>query len=276
MNAVDCLRGGLIVSCQAPAGSPLDRPEIIAALAAAAERGGAVGVRINGPDNIRVVRATVRIPIIGIYKRHDPGSEVYITPDQEAARAVAEAGADIIALDATARRPGGYAAVADLIRAVRGELGRSVMADIAALEDGRAAAAAGAELLATTLFGYTADTRDAALPGLAILARLTAELPVPVICEGGIQSPEQVAAAFAAGAFAVVVGTAITGIEALVRQFAAATPSAAGLAPQTAATVTVAKSWSTEAPKRRPLGRPNPLQTKKLKRVTRLLCRASQ
>lgn len=228
MNPVERLRGGLIVSCQAPEGSPLDRPEIIAALAAAAERGGAVGVRINGPENIRCVRAAVRIPVIGIHKQVRPGSEVYITPDWEAARAVAEAGADIVALDATARRPGGYRAVAQLIADIRERLGQPVMADVATVEDGRAAANAGAELVATTLFGYTAETQVAALPGLELVRCLVTMLSVPVVCEGGIQSPGQLAAAFAAGAYAVVVGTAITGIEARIREFSAATPKARG------------------------------------------------
>jgi N-acylglucosamine-6-phosphate 2-epimerase len=90
------------------------------------------------------------------------------------------------------------------------------------VEDGVAAAGAGAELIATTLFGYTAETRGAALPGLDLVAALSRRVPVPVVCEGGVGSPEQVAAAFRAGAYAVVVGTALTGIEARVRQFAAA------------------------------------------------------
>ncbi len=223
MNILERLRGGLIVSCQAPEGSPLDRPEIIAALAAAAERAGAVGVRINRPENIRCVRAAVRIPIIGIYKQVRPGSEVYITPDLEAARAVVEAGADVIALDATPRRPGGSAAVEALIAQVHASLNRPVMADIATAVEGRAAANASADLVATTLFGYTQDTQGAELPGIELVRSLAASIPTPVLCEGGIQCPKQVAEAFGAGAFAVVVGTAIVGVEALVKRFAAAT-----------------------------------------------------
>jgi len=225
---MESLRGGLIVSCQEPEGSPLDRPEMIAALAAAAERGGAVGVRINHPENIRAVRAAVKIPIIGIHKQRRPGSEVYITPDRKAARAVAEAGADLIALDATPRRPDGYRAVAELVARIREELGLPVMADVASLEDACAAADAGAALVATTLFGYTAETRAAKLPGLDLVRRLATALSVPVVCEGGVRSPEQLAAAFEAGAYAVVVGRAITGIEARVKQFADLTPRSRG------------------------------------------------
>lgn len=222
MKVIETLRGGLIVSCQAPEGSPLDRPEIIAAFALAAERSGACGVRINRPDNISAVQAATRLPIIGIYKQRSEGQPVYITPNGEAARQVAEAGADLIALDATARRAGGYGEVRQLISEIGARLALPVMADVATEEDARQAEQAGAALVATTLFGYTDETRGAALPNLDLVRLLAATLRIPVVCEGGVQSPEQVAAAFEAGAWAVVVGTALTGIEARVRLFAAA------------------------------------------------------
>lgn len=202
----------------------MDRPEIIAAFALSAGRAGAAGVRINRPENIRAARATVTVPIIGIFKQIRPGTEVYITPSLEAAEAVGSAGASVIALDATPRRPGGYEAVAELIAAVRRNTKLPVMADVGSLEDGLAAAAAGADLIATTLLGYTAETRGTRLPGLDLVACLSRRLPVPVLCEGGIGSPDEVAAAFQAGAYAVVVGTALTGIEARVKRFAAACP----------------------------------------------------
>jgi N-acylglucosamine-6-phosphate 2-epimerase len=213
MELLDQLRGGLIVSCQAPPGSPLENPQVIAAMAAAAERAGAAGVRINGPANVQTVRAAVKIPIIGIYKRR--GQEIVITPTFEDAQAVREAGADLIALDATGR-----ARAADLIRRVQSELLCPVMADIATAGEGRAAAQAGASLIATTLYGYTSDTSDARLPGLDLVEALAGV--AGVVCEGGVASPEQVAEAFRRGAFAVAVGTAITGIEARVRMFASA------------------------------------------------------
>jgi len=168
------------------------------------------------------------VPLIGIYKRARPDSEVYITPDAEAARAVAEAGADIVALDATPRRLGQHQQVARLIACIQRNLHCLVMADVATLEEGIAAADAGAELVATTLFGYTAETRGSSLPGLDLVRRLATAVPVPVVCEGGVRSPGQLAAAFAAGAYAVVVGTALTGIEARVKGFVAATPRARG------------------------------------------------
>ena len=216
MQVVDQLRGGLIVSCQAPPGSPLENPQVIAAMAAAAERAGAVAVRINGPANVRAVRAAIRIPILGIYKRR--GREVVITPTFEDARAVREAGADLIALDATA-----HAHADGLIRRVQRELDCPVMADIATVAEGIAAAEAGAALVATTLYGYTEGTSGCQLPGLDLVEELARSVSAPVVCEGGVSSPEQVSEAFRRGAFAVVVGTAITGLEARVRLFASAT-----------------------------------------------------
>jgi len=216
-NLLDRLRGGLIVSCQAPPGSPLENPQVIAAMAAAAKRAGAVGVRVNGPENVRAVRSAVRIPILGIYKRR--GQEIVITPTFEDAAAIREAGADLIALDATARaRP------AELIRRVQGELGCPVMADISTCVEGIAASEAGATLVATTLFGYTEGTSGSQLPGLDLVEELVRSQPAPVVCEGGVSQPDQVAEALRRGAFAVVVGTAITGIEARVRLFVAAAP----------------------------------------------------
>lgn len=223
---VERLRGGLVVSCQAPADSPLADPNIIAALALAAEQNGAVGVRINSAEHVAATRERVTVPIIGIAKIVTPESEVYITPTFSAAERLAESGADIIALDATQRlRPGGEI-LATLMRRVQSELRLPVMADVATFEEGLLAADCGADIVATTLCGYTAETRGTALPALALLERLATRLTVPIICEGGVASPEHLRQAFACGAYAVVVGTAITGVGQLVQSFVAATSAA--------------------------------------------------
>jgi N-acylglucosamine-6-phosphate 2-epimerase len=222
---IEQLRGGLVVSCQAPGGSPLDVPEIIAAFAATAELNGAVGLRINGPSHISAVKARVSVPIIGIEKLTDLESEVYITPTMDSARRVAASGATIIALDATLRRRPGGETMGGLIKRISSELGVPVMADIATENDGLLAAELGADLIATTLCGYTAETRDCRIPALSLVERLAFRLSVPIICEGGISSPEDLSRAFDCGAFAVVVGGAITGVDKLVRKFVAATPS---------------------------------------------------
>jgi len=222
-SVLDRLAGGLIVSCQAREGHPLHNRHIIAALARAAEAGGAVGVRINGEDDVAAVRAFVTVPIIGIRKVWVEDFPVYITPTFDDAAVVAVAGADVIALDATSReRPGGES-IQELIPRIHRELGRPVMADVATVRDGEQAAAAGADLVATTLSGYTVGTPPDD-PDLELVRRLAHSLSVPVIAEGRYRTPEQVREAFQAGAFAVVVGRAITDALAITRSFVEATP----------------------------------------------------
>ncbi len=211
---------GLIVSCQAPTDSPLHNPMIIAAMAKAAMNQGAVGIRIDTPAHIKAVRLECpTAPIIGLWKQQIPGYEVYITPQFCHAEAIAIAGADIIAIDATLRqRPGGET-VAELIAKIHNELGKPVMADIDTMESAIAAVAAGADLVGTTLYGYTNQTKHLKPPGFDLLVQLVEKLEIPVICEGGISSPEMAKDALKLGGAAVVVGTAITGIDLQVKAY---------------------------------------------------------
>ncbi len=219
---IEKLRGGLVVSCQAAAGSPLDEPNIISALALTAELNGAVGVRINSAEHVAATKSLVSVPIIGIEKVVTDESEVYITPTFDEAKRLVSSGSGIIAIDATRRpRPRGEK-VEDLINRIREELRRPVMADVATFDEGILAADCGADIVATTLCGYTRESQSAELPALKLLESLAGRLNIPVICEGGISSPEQARQAFDHGAYAVVVGTAITGVGFLVRQFAEA------------------------------------------------------
>jgi N-acylglucosamine-6-phosphate 2-epimerase len=225
-NLKSRIKGGLIVSCQAPAHSPLAKPEIISAFAAAAEQNGAVAVRIDSPAHIHAVKQAVQVPIFGIYKLVFDSSEVYITPTFESARAVCEAGADVIALDATLRdRPNGEN-LTEIVRRIRAELKLPVMADVATIEEGiNAAETAGVDFVSTTLSGYTSDTSHIIKPDFELVEKLARRVGVPVVCEGRLRSPEDVRRAFDCGTFAVVVGGAITGVDGLVQQFVSATPA---------------------------------------------------
>lgn len=210
------LAGGLIVSVQAPEGSPLREPSVIAAMAEASLAQGALGVRLESPEHIGAVRR--RCPgalIVGLWKRTFDDSPVYITPTWEEIQAVWAAGADVVALDATERhRPGGVA-LAELIRRCRLELGAPLMADVDSVEAGLRAAELGCAWVGTTLFGYTEATAAQRPPGWDLLPALRQGLPAHtvLIAEGGIASPEQAGRAVSGGADAVVVGTAITGID---------------------------------------------------------------
>jgi N-acylglucosamine-6-phosphate 2-epimerase len=217
------LEGGLIVSVQAPDDSPLGETSHMLAIARAAEVGGAAGIRAEGGADVAAIKRSVAVPVIGLRKRCVPGSEVYITPELVDAHEVAAAGADIVAVDATLRpRPGGLAS-GEFIATLRRELRQAVLADVDSVAAGIAAREAGAAAVATTLAGYTDGTSPPAGPDVGLVRRLAGELDCPVLAEGRYGSSAAVRGAFEAGAFAVVVGTAITDPLTLTRRFAAAT-----------------------------------------------------
>lgn len=207
-KVLERLCGGLIVSCQPVTGGPMDRPEIVAAMALAALDGGAVGLRIEGLANIRAVRALTSAPVIGLIKRDLENSPIRITPFVQDVRDLAAAGADVIAFDATDRsRP---STTAELMEAVRGTK-RLAMADCATEADGRMAYALGAEILGSTMSGYTGGPVPQG-PDLELVAAL-ASIGAFVVAEGRYHIPALAAQAISAGANAVVAGSAITRTE---------------------------------------------------------------
>jgi glucokinase-like ROK family protein len=211
------LRGGLIVSCQSSEGDAFHSPEMMARFALAAREGGAVGIRANGPADIAAIRQAVQLPVIGIQKRIADDGRVLITPSLEDASALVAAGAAAIALDCTARgqRYGAWERVSE----IRRQVCVPVLADIATEADALSAVEAGADLVLPTLRGYTEDTRGVSCFDRQFLEWLTKRMPVPVIAEGMIHSPEQARQALDAGAWAVVVGTAITRPHEITRSF---------------------------------------------------------
>jgi len=224
-ETLERLRDGLIVSCQPKA--PLADPETVAAMAQAAVLAGAVGIRADGGANVAAVRRRVSVPIVGIKKERTDGSAVYITPTLATVREVLAAGAEIVGLDGTAApRPEG-AELRDLVDAIHGG-GALVLADVSTVAEGIAAAAAGADAVATTLAGYTPQSRRLDGPDLALVDELRRATRLPVVAEGRYHTPAEVAAAFALGALAVVVGRAITEPQFLTRRFVAGTPRARG------------------------------------------------
>ena len=191
-------------------------PQVIAAMAEASLNNGAAAVRLESPEHIGAVRR--RCPdalIIGLWKRTFPDSSVYITPGWKEIQAVWAAGADVIALDATERgRPDG-AQLPELLQRAKQELGACLMADVDSLENGLRAAQLGCDWVGTTLYGYTEATASLRPPAWPLLVPLREQLPAEVllICEGGIASAQQARQALDGGADAVVVGTAITGVD---------------------------------------------------------------
>lgn len=201
------LRNGLIVSCQAYPGEPMRDPRTMAQIARSAVLGGAAGIRLQGLEDIREAK-DLKVPVIGLWK--SGSDEVFITPTLEHALAVAEAGADIVAIDGTRRpRPDGLN-LAETIAGIREQHDVLVMADCGSLEDAISAEAAGADMLGTTLSGYTAERPKTQGPDIELIEQISHTCSKPVVAEGRIHTPAQAGAALLAGAFSVCVGTAIT------------------------------------------------------------------
>ncbi|WP_205525092.1 N-acetylmannosamine-6-phosphate 2-epimerase [Paenibacillus sp. ALJ109b] len=216
---------GLIVSCQALVNEPLHGAATMARMAAAAQEGGAAGIRANGAADVRAIKQTVSLPVIGIVKRNYPDSAVYITPTLREIDELLEAGADIIAFDATRQsRPENY--TLEQITAYLNANGVVSMADISILEEALYAESLGVSCVSTTLSGYTPYSRQQEGPNLELLGMCAQRLKIPVIAEGRISKPSQVEEALDLGAYAVVVGSAITRPQLITRQFAAVTRKA--------------------------------------------------
>ena len=208
-DPIATLTGGLIVSCQAYPGEPLRHPETMAQMAEAVVAGGAVAIRAQGLADISFIKGRTTVPLIGLWKDGHDG--VFITPTLRHARAVRDAGAEIVALDGTRRpRPDGLT-LADTIARLRDSGPTLIMADCGSLDDALAASDAGADLIGTTLAGYTDDRPRTTGPDLELLTQIVTHLPgLPIVAEGRVHTPEQARAALNTGAHAVVVGTAIT------------------------------------------------------------------
>ncbi len=221
-SPIEQLKQGVIVLCHAEGDEPFNFPDYIAAFARAAEMGGAAGIRVQGVDNVLSVRKAVNLPIIGIIRGNYPDGWALITPDVSDVVDLVEAGADLVALDATRRvRPNGMDGMS-FLNLVRRRTDVPIIADISTLEEGIRASELGADLIATTLSGYTPYTEDLVdnFPDFNLIERLTAEIQTPIIAEGRIWSPSEAAHAIKCGAYAVVVGSAITRPRVITQRFA--------------------------------------------------------
>lgn len=225
--ALERLKGGLVVSCQADPGDPLYGIEHMVAMARAAMVGGAVGIRSNYPHDVQAIKQAIPLPLIGLYKKRYEGSSVYITPTMEEVRAIAAAGADVVAVQLTDQvRPDGLTRD-ELVAHIRHEFpDLLIMADISTLEEGLYAARLGVDVVSTTMSGYTPYSPQLEGPDLDLVRDLSRAVSTPVIAEGRISSPEECRKALEAGAFAVVVGTAITRPQTVTAWYAQALRSA--------------------------------------------------
>lgn len=219
------IKGGLIVSCQALETEPLYTKEggIMPLMAKAAAMSGAVGIRANTVRDISQIKQVVDLPVIGIIKKDYPGTPMYITVTMKEVDELVACGVDILAVQGTsALRPDGMTAP-DFIREIKKKYPQQlIMADIATFEEAMGCAEAGADFVGTTMRGYTPETKGIDDIDFAFVHELAQKCPAKVIAEGHIHYPEQAVKALEAGAFALVVGGAITRPAEITARFTAA------------------------------------------------------
>lgn len=205
------IKGGLIVSCQALEDEPLHSSFIMSRMAVAAQEGGAVGIRANSVADIREIKESVKLPLIGIVKTQYPGTDVFITPTRKEVDDLAAAGAEIIAMDATGRKRPGNVSLDDFFKEIRRDYPQQLfMADCSTLEEGIHADRIGFDIIGTTLAGYTPYTEHIKVPNLELIRQLRERTDKPIIAEGGIWSGADLQQTFRCGAFSAVIGAAIT------------------------------------------------------------------
>ena len=208
------MKGTVIVSCQATPGEPLyDRERsVMPLMARAAKLAGAKMIRTSSVRDIVEIKEETGLPVIGLIKREYPGFQGRITMTMREVDECVAAGADIVSIDCTDCARGDGLTPTEFLKAVRQKYPNIIiMADCAASEEAVAAHAAGADLVGTTMNGYTPQTAgETGEPNFALVARLAKALPCPVIAEGRIHTPEQARKMLEIGAWAVVVGGAIT------------------------------------------------------------------
>jgi N-acylglucosamine-6-phosphate 2-epimerase len=216
---LDKLKGGIIVSCQALDDEPLHGSYVMMKMARAALVGGAVGIRANGFDDCMEIKKNVDLPMIAINKKVYGTSNVYITPTMKEVIQLLPVEAEIIAVDATKReRPDG-STLQEFYNKIREVYDGLIMADISSFDEAVEAERIGFDLVSTTLSSYTEYTVNRPKPDIELIEQLKAVLSIPIIAEGNIETPELAAKCIKAGAFAIVVGAAITRPQLITKKF---------------------------------------------------------
>jgi N-acylglucosamine-6-phosphate 2-epimerase len=215
---IDKIKGQLIVSCQALEDEPLHSSFIMGKMAKAAQEGGAVAIRAQGVQDIIEIKQVTGLPVIGIIKRNYEDSDVYITPTKREVDELIETGCEMIALDATNRKRPHNELLEDLIKYIH-QHKVLVMADVSTYEEALIAQSLQADCVSTTLCGYTSYSKQYDGPDFDLIKRLSEDLNIPLIAEGKINTPEELAHVFKLGVHSAVVGGAITRPQQITKRF---------------------------------------------------------
>ena len=227
---INKLKNKVIVSVQAQDNEPLNKPEHLLALSQSVISGGASGLRLCGIENIKHIKKGVTVPVIGLTKLEPTPinwlDSVYISATIKDIKELIKIGVEFIAIDGTTRLRVDNSTLKDQIDLIKKE-GKIVICDIATFKEGLEAIELGADLISTTLSGYTKETRYKVNlgPDFDLLAELVKDSDLPVILEGRIWDPQDVKKAFEIGAHAVIIGTAITRPHLITKRFLQAIPN---------------------------------------------------
>lgn len=222
MNFEDKVKNKLIVSCQALSDEPLHSSFIMGRMALAAKTGGACGIRANSVEDIKEIRKTVDLPIIGIIKKDYDNSPIYITPTMDEIDKLVESKVDVIALDATDRKRPNHANLKEFYNDIRKKYPEiKLMADCSTVDEAKYADGLGFDLIGTTLVGYTPQSEGNKIEknDFEILRTIIKECNHPVVAEGNIDSPQKAKRVLELGALTVVVGGAITRPQNITKKF---------------------------------------------------------
>ena len=212
---LDIIKGKLIVSCQAVKGEPLyvEEKSIMYLMARAAKMAGAECIRTSSVRDVVAIKEETGLPVIGLIKIQYDGFDSYITPTMKEVDELVEAGTECIAIDCSFSKRGDGKDIKDFMKEVRNKYPEQIfMADISTFEEGKNAEELGFDVVSTTMSGYSKHTQENKTvgPDFELLERLVKELSIPVVCEGRVHTPKQAVEALQKGAYAVVVGGAIT------------------------------------------------------------------
>lgn len=210
---IEPMKGGLIVSCQVQHDDPIYTDDIVVKMAEAAQWAGAVAIRANSPEQIRAIKAAVNLPVIGLWKVWHDDTDVFITPTMAEVEGIIEAGADIVAIDCTKQKTHEGTIAWDLLPQVKAKYPDLItFADVSNVEEARRAVENGADIVAPTLYGYTAETAHIEGADYRMFAEFCRELgdDTYVMMEGHVYTPEDAMKCVYLGAHSVVVGSAIT------------------------------------------------------------------
>ena len=222
---LEATKGSIIISCQALPSEPMycEEMSIMPFFANAAKQAGSKCIRTSSIRDVVEIKEKTGLPVIGLIKRNYEGYETYITPTMKEVDELVAADSDIIALDCTYMKRGNGQTINEFLKEIREKYPDiPLMADISTFEEGVNAWKCGVDIVGTTMNGYTPHSEKTEGPNYELVKQLVEALPIPVIAEGRVHTPEQAARMLELGAHAVVVGGAITRPLEIAQRFYAA------------------------------------------------------